>query len=313
MNKKIISLGLATIILGSSATVLASTIEFDNHTSIEVAQAKLQPVNIIDKKLDTKNISGDVSILIPQFQNLSDAKFQGELNKDIENKAQLKLEEYNKGLKDSKGIDSAAKDATLKIDYQVKSHGYITSVIVNTYSITPGQANGEITRDIYNLNTEKNKLDKLNDLFKPNTNYKEVINKDIKNEISKNKDDYFTDENAFKSIDENTKFFVNNTGDIVITYDLYEIAPRSTGMPEFIIPSSDVKNILIKDKLIDTVFTSKRMRPSTSQNVSIIIPEISGLKDGVFEQNLNLKIRTDMDRDYTDFKTRADKNKDKKI
>ncbi len=312
MNKKIISLGLATVILGSSVSVFATDFKIDNHNNIKLAQAKYSKVSVMDKKLEAKNSTGDVSIVIPQFGGLTDQVFQNKLNKEIESKAEAKIAEYNKQVKESKDIKSAAKESTLKIDYEIKSNGYITSVIVTNYLIAPGQVNAEVTRDIYNVNTETNKVDKLNDLFKPNTNYKEVINKTIKNEINKNKDNYFTDENGFKSVDENTKFFITNAGDIVITFDLYEIAPRATGTPEFVIAGSEVKSILVKDKLMETVFTSKRMNPTTNQDVSILIPEINGLKDGVFEHNLNLKIRTDMDREFADFKIKSDSRKEGK-
>ncbi|MNP60188.1 Anti-sigma-V factor RsiV [compost metagenome] len=84
----------------------------------------------------------------------------------------------------------------------------------------------------------------LKDLFKEGYNYKDIINKEIGNQIQKNKENYFTDKNGFKGISDNQAFTFNDK-EITIYFQQYEIAPYVTGIPTFNIPKS-----LLKDGLI---------------------------------------------------------------
>ena len=49
------------------------------------------------------------------------------------------------------------------------------------------------------------------------------------------KDKYFTGKDGFKGISENQGFYISS-GNIVIYFQVYEIAPYVTGIPEFYIP-----------------------------------------------------------------------------
>ena len=47
----------------------------------------------------------------------------------------------------------------------------------------------------------------------------------------------WSDEECFQSIEDDQSFYINNSGQLVIVFDEYEVAPGSMGMPEFVIPS----------------------------------------------------------------------------
>ena len=76
---------------------------------------------------------------------------------------------------------------------------------------------------------------KLSDLFKGGYEYKKVINLEIANAIQFDKDKYFTGKDGFKGISEKQGFYVSS-GNVVIYFNVYEIAPYVTGIPEFYIP-----------------------------------------------------------------------------
>ncbi|MFQ7057552.1 MAG: RsiV family protein [Turicibacter sanguinis] len=48
------------------------------------------------------------------------------------------------------------------------------------------------------------------------------------------------DENEFKSIADNQTFYINSSGDVVVVFDKYSIAPGYMGFPEFTIHSSSL-------------------------------------------------------------------------
>ena len=85
----------------------------------------------------------------------------------------------------------------------------------------------------------------LENLFKENIDYKTVINEEIRIQIEEliksdkqNKGIY-----EFKSIGDKQKFYIQDDN-LVVYFDLYEIAPYAAGIPEFIINVNKIDHIL---------------------------------------------------------------------
>ena len=85
----------------------------------------------------------------------------------------------------------------------------------------------------------------LNYLFKEEIDYKSIINEEIRSQIEdliksneENKGVY-----EFKSISDNQKFYIQDDN-LVIYFDLYEIAPYAAGIPEFMININKIDHIL---------------------------------------------------------------------
>ena len=86
----------------------------------------------------------------------------------------------------------------------------------------------------------------LKDLFNENSNYKVVIEDEIKKQIIQlNKEQNLpknsTQLYAFNEIKYNQKFYIVDDT-IVIFFDLYDIAPYAAGVPEFPITSKNIEN-----------------------------------------------------------------------
>ncbi|MBN1069878.1 DUF3298 and DUF4163 domain-containing protein [Clostridium botulinum] len=107
----------------------------------------------------------------------------------------------------------------------------------NDYYEFLGGAHGMTTRTSYTINKNKEEFLKLNDLFKSGYNYLDIINKEIEKQIRMNPDNYFDSGKIFKGIDENHNFYLDENN-IIIYYQLYDIAPYVYGIPEFKIPIS---------------------------------------------------------------------------
>lgn len=89
----------------------------------------------------------------------------------------------------------------------------------------------------YNFDLKTGNILKIGDIFNNDGKkvYKEIVDNEIKSKINENPDNYFVDE--FKGINENTQYYLTKDG-VVIFFQLYELAPYSSGIPEFKIPYS---------------------------------------------------------------------------
>ncbi|MEC0089058.1 DUF3298 and DUF4163 domain-containing protein [Paenibacillus macquariensis] len=54
----------------------------------------------------------------------------------------------------------------------------------------------------------------------------------------------------FKNIKKDQSFYINNSGQLVITFDKYDVAPGYMGLVEFVIPTEVISDILVSHNLI---------------------------------------------------------------
>lgn len=72
----------------------------------------------------------------------------------------------------------------------------------------------------------------------------------MKQQVEAGEADYFipggiwSEEECFKEIDADQNFYINDQNQLVIVFDEYEVAPGSMGMPEFVLPTDILKEIL---------------------------------------------------------------------
>ena len=89
----------------------------------------------------------------------------------------------------------------------------------------------------YNIEKSSGNEMQLKDIFKDNYNYKDIINKEISRQISKDPDRYFTGKDGFNGIGDNQNFYIKNNK-VVIYFGLYEIETYAAGISEFIISNN---------------------------------------------------------------------------
>lgn len=192
-------------------------------------------MTIVDKVYKSKNDYLQIDVTIPQIKNLPNE----DKEKNINNLITTWTEEW---INDAKYIaDEYFKNGTpplnpyqLNAKYKVTNLKKVISLYIDYYQYTGG-AHGVTTRKSYNIDETTGDILTLKDLFNSEYNYKDKIDSNIKNEINKNSDIYFTGKEGFNGIDEKTKFYIED-GNLVIYYGQYEIAPYATGIPEFRMP-----------------------------------------------------------------------------
>lgn len=125
-------------------------------------------------------------------------------------------------------------------------------------SVTQIAGSSDTYYKFYHIDRQTDQIVYLNDLFK-DARYKDVISKEIQRQMKQQMQSnpsisYWFDQpeentfsDSFTSINERQHFYWNETGDLVIAFDKYEVGPGSIGTPEFKIPRT-----LLSDLLKDT-------------------------------------------------------------
>lgn len=125
------------------------------------------------------------------------------------------------------------------VNFDVKKNSdNMLSILIKYYQFSGG-AHGMDENKSYNIYMKDGKFLELKDFFKSNSDYKKVINNEIRNQIKNKKDQVY----EFKSISDNQKFYIEDDN-IVIYFDLYDIAPFAAGIPEFKININQISHIL---------------------------------------------------------------------
>lgn len=182
------------------------------------------------------------------------AAFTGDINKEIEKivddymeQAKAEFEEYKEAFFATGGTQEEWADRTMDIDvnYEVK---YQKDNILSLELVTSkGWVSSQEERYYYNLDLSTGKYLTLRDLL--GEDYVEICNESIVAQIEQRMAD---DENkmyfgfgpngeedkemgipGFTTVTDDTKFYLNEQGNVVIVFEKYEIAPGYMGFQEF--------------------------------------------------------------------------------
>lgn len=196
-------------------------------------------INIKSKSIKESTVHLNVDINIPVIEGIK--------NKDVEKQINFKLENRSiEFLKDVKLLQKEYKEQSEKYgevpqafearsEFKIRyNKNNILSMPIIYYQYTGG-AHGIYFQKTFNFDTNLEKEIKIGDLFKEDFNYKKIINDKIAETIAKNENSFFKD--RFKGIDDSTDFYLSQ-GELVIYFQLYDIASYASGIPEFKIPYS---------------------------------------------------------------------------
>lgn len=209
--------------------------------------------NVIEElKFETKAISDDnealeSNIKIPVFSGIN-KEILNEINKVIEEDALNIKEEISQmaetDFKEAKNSNIELHKYELLVDYEVHTaNDNIISVTTLNYQYTGG-AHGMTVKVPYNFDLTTGKEIVLKDLFKDENGYKKVINEEIQKQIQEDPDRFFPDQvELFSGISDDQSFFVEDEK-LFIYFGQYDIAPYSSGIIEFEIPSSILKDVV---------------------------------------------------------------------
>lgn len=237
MRKRFVSLVILIVVL--LTTLMGMSIK-DN----------AKGVTIKSKPLKEKHSYAKVDLTIPYIANMGN-KIYDEINTKIEGnilnwkKDLMEMAKENELDSKTAGIDFRPFDLVTVYKPEYNKNNFL-SLYIDYYQYTGG-AHGITTRNTYNLDLNSGKNLMLKELFKEGYDFKTIINESIKKQISQSPQDYFNGGKDFKGIKDNQDYYVAEDG-IVIVYQLYEIAPYVSGIREFKIPFTALKDGLVNFK-----------------------------------------------------------------
>lgn len=190
------------------------------------------------------NISYPILIPFATYFNTSfyNMKIINNINKNIYNDVMKYKSEIKKQSKEYEkeyiNVLSKSNEEYVKyqyemiVDYKVTyNKNHTISIPIKKYEFTGG-AHGMTYLDSYNYGLRNGEILKLSDMFRPNVDYKIIVDSFIKDSISKKQELYFTGEYGFQGISDNQQFYIEDDG-VVVYFNLYDIAPYYVGIPEF--------------------------------------------------------------------------------
>lgn len=196
----------------------------------------------------------EINIVIPTVEGLNDLEAQEQINQILKSRSMIV---YDKAIEASEQIQSDSEAA-----------GFITSMpelVSQTYTMlrsepkflsfkvvtTQIKASAYESVFFYNIDLNKSKLLKLNDLFESEVDYQKIINDEILTQMeyanAYEDSSYFVEK--FKTVDEDTNFYIDKENNLVIVFNEYEVAAGYMGMPEFTIKTEILLDIVIDDYL----------------------------------------------------------------
>ena len=226
---------LRKIITGVIIILLAFT-QYGTAFSEKMKKTSCNSVKVSAKQIKYKTKNIQIDMQIPILCGMKDKVYQNSLNKEIVSKLLKTKQQMEKESKEFGNYE-------YRVTYMLTRSGNRFSLGITSYYYTGG-AHGSSGTEYYNIvNESKAGRFYITDLFKPESNYIEIINSFVKDRIKENRLYYSENEEIFRTIEPDRSFYLD--GDkLVICFAEYEIAPYSAGSPQIPISLSMLKSIL---------------------------------------------------------------------
>jgi len=241
------SVALAILILPNTSKTLAYAME-----DIPILGEFFKVITFRDYTYEDEKNAADV--VVPEVtteKNVDKAvaetgkKTADEINAEIRDITDKWVDEFKSNMEDVGYHD-------IKIDYEViaTTEDYFTLKLICFKAAGDGYEEDHF----YTIDLKTGKKVELADLFKKGSDYKEIISENIREQMKEQMaaDDgiiYWVDNEEypewnFKEINDNTSFYINKNGELVICFNEGEVAPAYMGTVEFTIPKDIVADII---------------------------------------------------------------------
>lgn len=172
-----------------------------------------------------------------------------ELNQTIQDYTDTIIKQYEADVKSSDGQGNMNVD----LSYQVVTDN--DSLFALRFNKTVIMADGAEYVKIYNVDKATGKIINLSQLFQSGSDYAAPITDNIKEQMrQKMKADpdltYWVDDSEvpewdFKTVSQDTTFYLNGDNQLVIVFDEGEVSPMFMGVQEFVIPDAALSDIAL--------------------------------------------------------------------
>jgi desulfoferrodoxin (superoxide reductase-like protein) len=242
MKKLVIAVLLAVLIATAGCGAGQENSQQVNQEDVQ----KQDHVTIATKEESLENEFVKVELKVPEVTDMLNEEAKTKLNNQLMSIYDLKAsleDEAKQAAVDFEPQGIPFHTYELVADYNVSyNQKGILSLTTSIYSYTGG-AHGGTGNISYNVDINSGETISLKSMFKDEVNYQELINEEIRKQIAQNPDIYFDGDMGFQTIADDQSFYIKE-GTIVICFSEYEIAPYSSGSPEFEIQLDQFKDNL---------------------------------------------------------------------
>lgn len=174
----------------------------------------------------------DYLVYYPQIVGMTDKEAQSKVNQVLRETSRVKELPKNEPLYYSYSGD-------FNVQFYKK---HLLVLELTGYEYPFGAAHGMPSKINIPIDLNTSRIYALKDLFKPDSNYVNVLSEVIRKQIQQQEDSYINEED-YKGIVENQPFYVTKE-ELVIYFKPYEIAAYALGFPEFKISYQDIKSVI---------------------------------------------------------------------
>ena len=242
----------------AAAALLTITVLANSSASIAQAMEQVPVLGAITRVFTFRTYEEDTGntmarVDVPQVEGGSE-----ELNAAIEEYTNAIIAEYQEAAKAVQGYDESGAPSAETNHYAVDlSYKVVTDtdkLFALRFDQTVVMASGNQTVKIYTVDKTTGQIIGLKDLFQADSDYLGVISENIKTQMRERmaKDDsliYWIDsempELDFKSITDETAFFVNADGELTIVFNEGDAGPMFMGVCEFTVPTDVLADIAL--------------------------------------------------------------------
>ena len=242
---------------GAAAALLAITIMANSGAAIAHAMEKIPLIGSIAKvvtfrEYESSTNNMEANIKIPE---ISVENEDGTVNEESTQKINKSIEEYTDEIIARYEADVKAADGegnmSVNLDYTViKDSDRLFSIRFDQLLV---MASGTQLVKIYHIDKQTGEMINLAGLFREGTDFITPISDNIKKQMKEQMEademitywlDSETPEWDFQSVREDSTFYVNEKGNLVIVFDEYEVAPGYMGSVEFEIPDEVTRDLV---------------------------------------------------------------------
>lgn len=241
------SVALAILVIPNTSKTLAHSMG-----NIPVLGDFFKVITFRDYKYEDDKNAADV--VVPEVTTKENAdkivaetgkKTADEINAQIQEITDKWVEDFKSNLEDEGYHD-------IKIDYEViaTTEDYFTLKLI----CFKAAGDGYEENHFYTIDLKTGNKVELADLFKKDCDYKKIISENIKEQMKEQMEAdegviYWVDNEEypewnFKEITDDTSFYINANGEIVICFNEGDVAPAYMGTVEFTIPKDIVADII---------------------------------------------------------------------
>lgn len=233
----------------AAAVCVAFTAALNTSTAFAEEAAQLPVIGTLARVLTFRNYETDkdgigIAVEVPTIDMIqTETGIQvDEVNQQIydlcrqyADEAVKRAEEYRKAFLDTGGTEEEWKAHKIQINvgYEIKSQTdqYLSFIVRGTENWSTAYSESRY----YNIDVNTGKMVSLADFL--GADYIAAANESIRQQLSQRREAgeifWTEEEGGFSGITEDAKFYVNETGNPVIVFEKYEIAPGSSGEIEF--------------------------------------------------------------------------------